>query len=742
MTTLADATQTANVPNRMELERALLMALAQGEKAIPAQVRAMLTLSRFVQPVEPNSFAEPTLSVEYVRLLMLADMAEMLTEKQFAALLRDVQRVTDSAVRLKIIARVALRVPAQHFHATVLNLYQQATKLSNPADCARLMFQITPLLMLLHDEPSAPPALLDIVALAQAISSPEARIRSLITLSPHLPQNMRVRVLHRALDEIDRLNSDIHRCNALHTLAEHLIPELEERALHSAELIKAPAERARALTALARYLPLEVQSTLRVDALNAISTIIDEEERADALIAFAPHLEYVTDTAQFPALLEHALGIAISMTRRAMRARVLVALAPHLTLDLQGEALAAVHTLSNERERAMLLAELAPTLPQDMLVASLAVAHSMQAQDARVHALTVLAHHVPDNARDQTILDALAAASNLPQPFERVTALVALIEILPEPLKEQTYANALESARLMSNDNARARAIGLIGIHLPPRLMHRALEIARGIENNDQRLSALMNLAPYLVDVDMRKRVVGELLKITRDIPFEYKQARTVADLAPQLPPDLIPEALNIARSIEEPFDRASAYLALVKRFSGDAQREIIAECWRLIKGIDNGYDAASALSNLAPLLPPSAAHDLAQTAGMVIGSIMDDYDQASAITILAPLLANPAANPTPVPPTRDVALEMGLRAALSVRQPSLRAEILAEGAELWADVTDDERCFQLWREVLLRLAHLPLAEALLCLSALQPVIRKMGGSTALNSIAQMLEMR
>src|SRR5690606_6406475 len=101
------------------------------------------------------------------------------------------------------------------------------------------------------------------------------------------------------------------------------------------------------------------------------------------LIAFAPHLEYVTDTEHFPHLLEQALGIAISIKRRHLRARVLVALAPHLTLDLQGEALAAVHSLSSERDRAMLLAQLAPTLPPNMLVASLAVAHSMEEPDAR-----------------------------------------------------------------------------------------------------------------------------------------------------------------------------------------------------------------------------------------------------------------------------------------------------------------------------------------------------------------------
>ena len=198
--------------------------------------------------------------------------------------------------------------------------------------------QIAPLLTVIQDEPATPPALLEIVSIAQAIGNTEARIRSLLILAPYLPHNMRIRVLHRVIDEIDRLNSDAQRTNALCALADHLTSEIDSRVLQSAEGIQDPSDRARALTALARYLPLKPE--LRSEALSTIESIRDEEERADALIAFAPHLEYITDSDHFPILLEQALAIAIGIKRRHLRARTLVALAPHLTLDLQGEALA------------------------------------------------------------------------------------------------------------------------------------------------------------------------------------------------------------------------------------------------------------------------------------------------------------------------------------------------------------------------------------------------------------------
>jgi hypothetical protein len=729
----------APTARRRELQDALRAALAQGTSAIAQQVRYALMLSTMTQPNTAISAPESRMTLDHARLLALAEMAEALTDGQIAALVGKAQHITDTAVRLRVIARVALRIPAQHFHATVLNLYQQAAKVPDAAACAQLMFEIAPLLVLVHDEPAAPPALLSIVALTQAISNPEARIRSFITLSPYLPQHMRLRLLHRALDETDRLTSDAHRSHALHALAEHLTPELQERALRCAKAIKTPAEHARALTALARYLPLEIQPTLRVDALNAIASIVDEEERADALIAFAPHLEYITDTAHFPTVLEHALRIAVHMTRRAMRARMLVALAPHLTLDLQGEALAAVHTLSNERDRAMLLAELAPTLPPEMLVASLAVAHSMQAQDARARALTVLAHHLPDNARDQTILDALAAASNLPHPLERIAALIALMDILPPRLKEQALTQALESARTITNDHASSRAISVLAAHLPQNHLQHALDIALDIGSSEQRLTALMTLAPHLTNE--REATLTELVHIISGLTFEYKRAQALADLIPLLPEHLLSDALRIAQALQEPSDQVSAYTAMVKRLSGEPQRELLGQCWRLIKQIDNGYDAASALATLAPLLPSSAARDLAQTAGMIIGSIMDEYDQVSAMTLLAPLLTAPAP-PSSQPMAREAALEIGMRAAFNVQQRALRIRLLSEGAALWADIDDVERSFDLWRESLMQLANLPTADAVLCLSVLQPVIRKLGGSAALKAIAQLFDIR
>jgi hypothetical protein len=746
MSNLVNASQNPSLNSpasaHSESERALLTALAKGPGAISQQISCILNVSKYA-PEKQREYGEKPLSPAQARMVALVNMADLLSEDSLIKLLKSAQIIGDMGIRLQIITRAALHLPSHQYPPIVMMVWKESMQITDPAAYTRVMFQLIPLLTLLHDEPAASAALLEIVSLAQSISSPEARIRSLVTLAPHLPQRMRLSILRRAVDEIDRLTNDTQRRNALNTLANYLTPEIAERALSCAEAIQQPAERARALTALTRHLPTNLRPNLRVDALKAIQMIQDEDERAEALIAFAPHLEYVTDTKQFPVLLENALDVVISITRRHLRARALVALAPHLTLELQGEALAAVHSLNNERERAMLLGELAPTLPPEMLVASLAVAHGMQEQDARVHALTILAHYAPEHARDQTMLDALAAASNLPHHYERVIALTALIDVLPPHLQEQTYTNALETTRLIKNENARARALSLLGPHLPPRLLSRALETAYQLANPEQRFIALIGIAPHLPQRES-EAVFTTLLSTVNELTFEYKRARSLIDLVALLPDNLLQEALEIARAIIEPFDRVSVFINLVKRLPAEIHHRIIAESWHLIKMIDNGYDGASALSAIAPLLPTSAAPHVAQAAGAIIKSITDEYDQTSAIAILAPLLDVEGQSPS-VPsslPDRYAPLEKGILAAFHIPQQSLSIQLLAQGAEIWAEVNDDARSYRLWQEVAQRLTHLPLADTLLYLGVLVPVIRKLGGNEAVTNIAQLLEMR
>lgn len=730
-----------DLQNQKSLENNLKKTLAEGPMAIPRQVNLILGLSQ-LKGAKPNTTPSPErpLTISQARIAALTALVGVMNDTQDQQLLHKVSQIKDDHVRLPLVVQLALQLDPEDYQAVMRDAWQQTLQMTDMVARSRTLLTLAPLMALKDDEPAAPSILLEVVALAQSIGNTEARIRSLVALAPHLPRMMGVRLMHRALNDIEQISNDTVRANAISPMTTYLPEELEDQAVRCAMSIESPGDRAQTLTALARTFSHQFHPNLRMAALEAIAAIPVEDDRATALMAFVPYLDYVVEEGEFPELLQAALRIAISLTRRHLRARALVALAPHLTPDLQGEALAAVHGLENATERAALLAQLAPLLPMDMLVASMAVAHTMNEQDARVHALTVIARHLPDDMREQTILDALGAASSLRRPYEKATALIALIDILPDKLRRRTLQQILEAASSIDNENSRSRALAMLGPMLSTDLIDAALDTIYAIQEPQLRLNALIGLLPQL-NADHRTQVLRHLLQCSLEMTYEYKRARALVTIAPYLTRDLLHEAIDIANTLSEPFDRASAYIAVAQNLPPIERPRIIDEAWSLIKEIDDGYDRASALSAIAAYLPGRMRGELSQAASMAIGSIMDEYDQASAITILAPLLVVEQSVQSSELPSAYNAISQAVLSTLDVPQQGMRVELLEEAIGLWESL-DKERSYDLWRKVAWRMSSLPLADVLLCLGTLTPVIQSLGGDDSLKEIAKILGVR
>jgi len=726
---------------RSQLEQSLQRELDAGAGRLRNQIRYLLALSQTITPATPKTYAQRPLTIAQARLTILENLAGVLTETQLAQLVLDIEQVADVGVRLTLLSRLALHLPATSYRTVIRDIWNQIEAVSDTVVQAQVLLEIAPLMTLANDEPATPSALLRIVSQAQSIKNTEARLRSLTALAPQLPYVMSTRMFKRIVDEVQDVPNDALRAKALVTLADTLPNDLVDQALRTAQSINTPAERARALTALIRKIPSQEQAQLRLQTLETIDHIESEEERTDALVNFAPCLEVEVTDEQFPLTLERALAVAVTISRKQVRARALVALAPYLTPDLQGEALAAVHSLDSERDRAMLLAQLAPVLPPELLVASLAVAHTMREQDARVSALSVLAHHVPQNAHSQTLLDALAAASNLPHHFERVRALVALFDILPQHLLEQALTNALETTRLIDNENARARALNILGEHLPEKLLLRSLQVAQEIQNPQQRLNALLGIINRLPE-NKQREAMFEILGCAQQMPLEYKQARALVSIAPNLSTDMLKEVEALADHFDDPFDQISVYIAIIQNMPHEDRLPIIQKTWGKINAIEDGYDRASSISALAPYLPEAAAADVSEAVQAAVTIIEDEYDRASAISILAPLLTDHENDSVAGLPDSYAAVRRGIEIALAVPIQSLRADLLRQGINLWVGGGDLERSYQLWRAIVLRLSSLPLADVLLCLGALFPLIQEIGDENALQEVAHILGVR
>lgn len=728
---------------RKQIEQALKRSLDTGDVAIPQQLRYVLALA---QGNENNFTSTPysakPMKISAARLTVLESLAGSLNKRQLKQLIRDIQKIQDVDSRITLLSRMAIFIEPDDFYGVVKEIWQQINYIEDIVVRTQCIYLVSPLLTLIHDEPATSSPLLNIVRVSESIKNAEARLRSLVAVAPHLPYDLSVRTFSRVLNDLEEYANDSLRMKTLISMSADVPDELVTQALNIAVKIVNPSERARVLTALAQSMPQELRPRLRQDALDAINTIETEEDTAEALIAFAPHLDYASEKDTFPAILAKALTITVGITRRHIRARVLVAIAPHLPTDLQGEALAAVHSLSNEQDRAMLLSELAPNLPPNMLVASLAVAHTMVTQDARVHALTALAHYVPESAREQTIQDALAAASNLPHYLERVSALVDLIDLLSDDLMETALANALDSARSIENENAQARALNQLGTYLPEYLLEQALDIALDIENPNQRMNAIIGIIGNLTSEERLQEARENLLGCAKSIHLEFKQARALVTILPHLSREMFEEVERIADYFFDAFDRVSVYLAIAQNSPHESRPPLIVKAWTGLHRIEDGYDRASMIAALAPFLPERAQKDLSTAIETAINVIEDGYDKASAIGILMPMLSG-GSDGNFVPPDIASALEQGIESAVMIPDQALRAEYLMRGINVWVNnVHDRDRSFNLWRMIIWHLRDLPLADVLLCFASMMPMLQQIADEETMQQIKDVLGIR
>ncbi len=727
-----------------QIEEVLKTELDKGITSLPNQLKYLLALAQVNgQKTATTAYETRSMTISQARLSVLESLVPVLNKKQIHRLLRDIKNIDDLDVRVTLLSKMALYIAPDDFYEIVKEIWQQVDYIQDIVVRTQAMYQIAPLLSLIHDEPATSTPLLNILRVAESLQNTESRLRSLVAIAPHVPYEISLRTFSRVLNELENLSHDNLRVKTLQAMAADVPDELVSRALTIAIKIENASERARVLTALAQSMPADLRPRLRQDALDAISTIDNEDDRAEALIAFAPHLDYASDNNdKFPAILAKALTIAVGIGRRHIRARVLVAIAPHLTNDLQGEALAAVHSLSNEQERAMLLAELAPNLPPNMLVASLAVAHTMITQDARVHALTALAHYVPDSANQQTIRDALAAASNLPHYLERVSALVDLIDLLPPELMEQALSNALDSARSIDNQNAQARALNQLGKYLPEKLLHQALDIAFDIENPNQRMNAIIGLVGTVADEKRKLEAQEQLFDCAKSIHLDFKQARALVTIIPHLPSTMFAEIEGIADGYIDAFDKVNVYLAIAQNSPPENRSSLIAKAWMRLHQIEDGYDRASMIASLAPFLPDRAKKDLAKVIEASIKGISDGYDKASAIRILTPLLSKNG-HSAYIPPDMPTALEKGIETAMLIPNQRLRADYLGQGITIWVNNVDDKaRSFDLWKQLVGQLKQLALPDVLLCLGAIMPLIKSIADTDTINQVVEVLGIR
>ena len=145
-----------------------------------------------------------------------------------------------------------------------------------------------------------------------------------------------------ALEHIRHMPGPERQASSLAALLEHRCDLPFSLALEVARAITDEDARARALVALAPHLPEAQQAEVYAEALAAARNITDEDARARALGALAPHLP----EAQQAEVYAEALAAARIITEEYDCAEALGALRTHLPVELMTEALAAARNIT------------------------------------------------------------------------------------------------------------------------------------------------------------------------------------------------------------------------------------------------------------------------------------------------------------------------------------------------------------------------------------------------------------
>ena len=231
----------------------------------------------------------------------------------------------------------------------------------------------------------APHSPLQVLEATLAIKDEYVRVKVLVTIASHLPTEQQGHVIQQGLEAALSIRHRGVLASALVNILPHLPDEQQEQVLQVALAIKDETARAKLLVALASYLPqqaLEVavtikdeaarakllitvafhlsaeqQETVLQQALQVVLTIKDEYVRAKLLVTIAPHLPTEQQETVLQQTLEAALRIPGRFAEHKL-VRVLVLLAPHLPQRTLEVALA----IKDETATAKLLVALAPHL--------------------------------------------------------------------------------------------------------------------------------------------------------------------------------------------------------------------------------------------------------------------------------------------------------------------------------------------------------------------------------------------
>lgn len=419
-----------------------------------------------------------------------------------------------------------------------------------------------------------------LLAAAWKVDRPAVRAQALAALAQRLAPAEGRALLEQVVAGIDAESGEQDREDMLERVADKLPPDLAPAALAAARSLSDPSDRARLLQRLAARLPAEARAGALADALAAARALQDEPERARALAALARQLPQpqraetlaaawrvaqaipaednrlaeVTRLAAHPlpeAVLDEMLALLAASANDVYRADALAALAPQLAGARLEAALAATRKMWRQGQSEPLLAlaaRLPPTEAAEVYAEAATAAAAIEHPGTRAQALMRVAHNVPAEMQQAAVSEAVAAIRAVRHAYQRTPWLAEMAGLADgDAARQQLLGEAFAALAEIPDQRMRAEALAKLAPRLPTAALPAALEVAGALEGDYDRSTALVGLAPYLLE----EATWQAALSMARVMGFIDPHATALAALAATRPPaergPLLDEALTVA---------------------------------------------------------------------------------------------------------------------------------------------------------------------------------------------------
>ncbi len=417
-----------------------------------------------------------------------------------------------------------------------------------------------------------------------AYTYPEDQVpQVLVALFPRLPREL----MPDALEAIKDIEAERSRGYALAQIASYLPEEFVPKALELVRRLKA-MHRVAALTAFAeRGFP-----GLLDEALRSAQQIQEADESTEILPVLLIAGASVFQPETRSSVIDEALRIAREIDDMRHRTEAFIAIAPSLPPEKSSlvvhEALRAVYAIQEPREQFPLLTNLIALLPPE------------QWSDVVDNTLKAVQRDFGEDKQDRAIA--------------RVTALSGLAPFLSQEQREE----ALTAAQKLRNPIARSLSLAALATHFPPAqcslLLSEALKAARRIKDEERgdRFEALALIALSL-PLHQRHDMLVEALKAANKVGEMYRSGLgpTLARLFADLPSDLLPSGVTLARQLWNP----QALTALIPCIPAEERSELLDDALAAIRQVKSGVERAHMLASLIPYAVPDRQLSLLEEA-------------------------------------------------------------------------------------------------------------------------------